>query len=85
MATIPSDVNVALDPTAGTVDYLANGGISSLDATLSSTAPFFDRVTKVVVRAEEIPNELSLAYKRPTRRAASGWRRRSRSVTPRCS
>ena len=26
LATIPSDVKVTLDPTAGTVDYLANGG-----------------------------------------------------------
>lgn len=63
LSAIPSDVTVAFDPDAGKVDYTANAGIDSIDATVDSTSALFGRVKHVRARVERLPSSVSLGFK----------------------
>jgi hypothetical protein len=63
LSPIPSDMTVSFDPAAGKLDYSANAGITSIDATVLSDAPLFGRVRRVVARVEGLPNVVNVGLK----------------------
>ena len=56
LSPIPSDMTVSFDPAAGKLDYNANAGIASIDATVTADAPLFGRAKRIVARVEGLPN-----------------------------
>ena len=63
LSPIPSDMTVSFDPAAGKVDYNANAGIASIDATVTSDAPLFGRVKRLVARVEGLPSVVGVGFK----------------------
>ncbi len=66
LSAIPSDVTVAFDPDAGKLDYDANAGIDSIDATVTSDTALFGRVKRIVARVEGLPERVSVGLKPAT-------------------
>ena len=60
LSPIPSDMTVSFDPAAGKVDYNANAGIASIDATVTADAPLFGRAKRIVARVEGLPNAVAI-------------------------
>ena len=60
---IPSDMTIAFDPDAGTLDYDANAGITAIDATVTADTPLFGRVKRAVARVEGLPSAVSVGFK----------------------
>jgi len=63
LSPVPSDMTVSFDPAAGRLDYDANAGIASIDATITADAPLFGRAKRIVARVEELPSDVSIAMK----------------------
>jgi hypothetical protein len=63
LSAIPSDVTVSFDPDAGKVDYTANAGIDSIDATVTSDTPLFGRAKRLVARIERLPSIVNVGFK----------------------
>lgn len=89
LSPVPSDVTVSFDPTAGKLDYNANAGIDSIEATLDATAPLFGRVKHLAARVENLPSVVSVGFKPASgsgrtcrRRSASSSRAQRRSTAP---
>ena len=66
LSPIPSDMTVSFDPDAGKVDYNANAGIASIDATVTADAPLFGRAKRIVARVEGLPNVVAVGFKPAT-------------------
>ena len=65
LSAIPAHTMVRFDPVAGTVDYQGDQGIDTIDATITSPDPFFGRVTRIVGHVEDLPADVSVAFKKP--------------------
>lgn len=63
LSPVPSDVTVSFDPAAGKIDYDANAGIDSIDATLDAAAPLFGRVKHLRARIEGLPSSVDVGFK----------------------
>ena len=63
LSPIPSDVTLSFDPDGGKVDYTANAGIESIDATVDSTTALFGRAKHIRARVEGLPNVVSVGFK----------------------
>jgi len=63
LSPIPSDMTVSFDPDGGKVDYNANGPIDAIDATVTSDAPLFGRVQRIVARVEKLPDVVGIGFK----------------------
>lgn len=63
LSAIPSDMTIAFDPDAGKVDYNANAGIASIDATLDSATALFGRVKHARARIERLPTNVAIGFK----------------------
>lgn len=63
LSAIPSDVTVAFNPTAGTVNYDANGGIDRIDALVTGTSPLFGEVKRIDARVDRLPTSVDIGFK----------------------
>ena len=63
LSPIPSDMTLGFDPDAGKVDYSANAGIDSIEATLDATTPLFGRAKHLRARVERLPSAVSVGFK----------------------
>ncbi|MGH2901214.1 MAG: hypothetical protein ACRDMZ_21235, partial [Solirubrobacteraceae bacterium] len=66
LSPVPSDMTVSLDPAAGKVDYVANAGIDSIDATIDATTALFGRARHIRARVEQLPSVVSIGLKPAT-------------------
>lgn len=63
LSPVPGDMTVSFDPAAGKVDYDANAGIDSIDATIDATAPLFGRAKHIRARIERLPSSVAVGFK----------------------
>ena len=76
LSPIPSDMTVSFDPAAGKVDYNANAGIASIDATVTADAPLFGRAKRDRgARRGAAERRRASASSRPAARASRSRRR----------
>jgi hypothetical protein len=63
LSAIPSDVTLAFDPAAGTVDYDANAGIDQITASVDNSTPLFGEVKHIDATIAQLPSSVDIGFK----------------------